>query len=480
MKRARVALAALGLSIGLGSVADAAGNGSNYIHLINGVDYFFLTGPYSGAIKGGRGIWRCFPSEILHSPTRVVDPADPNFGTYATKVCAIHWTVSGSPAHLLSFPNVTLTASDGKCHFTQSGGTALNFGLASVGVGSGLAVVGPLSGNGVPATNITSTAIVGLSIVNPAGAPNILVQLLLNLTGGVPSAITVPDGSSLALWHAEDNNQPGFGARQYWAGSLNERNICSGYSFLLSGGLTGTFTGAAFNSAWEWSTGVGTVDATFTNIVSVGASGAGPSGLDAHASTTAFAQPYDAGSGTRTVSVTGTTPFAFTSSTGNIFGFQSYDDTNPNGGGNRLVLGNLWGLSPGGAPVCNNRAPGFVQLPTGGPGGPTLSTLIPEQPRLVGKIDGTFSTWISLHPFTGHSTIPGGNNIPWFPAAATKPGGSTGNTGGVAFTLPPLPALVGLQLFTYSVALNNAGTAITKTFNNGHSHSNGVDILFFP
>jgi hypothetical protein len=244
------------------------------------------------------------------------------------------------------------------------------------------------------------------------------------------------------------------------------------------------FTAFAFNSAWEWSTGVGTVDATMTNIVSVGASGGGPSGLNAHASTTAFVQPFDQGTGTGTVSITGTTPFAFTSSAGEIFGLSTYDDTNPLGGTQRLVFLNVWGLmTPSGTPTCSRRDPNFVQLATGGPGGPALTTLIPQEPRVVGKIDlATIALlsnplWLAA---TIHATVPGGNNIPWFPAAAGQPSGSTGNTGGFALPIPQLAQLIGLQCFLSSVTLNAGGNAIAKFLNNGHSHSNGYSFLMFP
>lgn len=449
MKLGRLAVASLAVSVGLGSMAEA-GNGSNYIHMINGIDYFFGTAPYTGP-AGLRGTWRCFPGDNLHSPTQVTDPGSPVVGQYATKICAVHQSVSASPGFTVVWPNITLSTSDGKCHFLASSGTAVNFAVASTGA-AGFAVIGPLTGQGAPATISGAWVIGGSGFTNPFSAPNIIVATVLNLIGlfGSPSAIPVPDGESLTLWHADPNNQAGAGTRMYYTGSLDERNICSGYSFLLSGGAGSALTAIGFNSAWEWATGIGTVDATMTNVVSVGASGGGPSGLNAHASTTAFAQPYDPGTGAMTVSVTGTTPFAATSSAGDILGYQTYDESNPFGGANRLIFLNLWKLNVLGLGSCVNGGtanPNVITLGTGGPGGPQLSPL-GTKPRVVGQLD-TISLTLASNPiWTGatiHGTVAGGNNIPWFPAAAGI-GGSTGNTGGFAIPVPAIPQIIGVKI----------------------------------
>ena len=472
MKLGRMGVAALAMSLGFGSMAEA-GNGSNYIHLLNGVDYFFLGAPTNGNLQG---IWRCFPGQNLISPTLVTDAANPAVGTYAAKVCAIHMTVNGSPAGPLLFPTISISTSDGKCQFTQSGGTALNFGLASSG--AGLVVVGPLSGNGVAATNLAlQITLAGASITNPASAPNILVQLALNLTQivGSPSTIPVPEGDSMTLWLQENDQQTGPGNRMYWAGSLDERNICSGYSFLLSGNGT---IGIGFNAAWEWSAGIGTLDATMTPAIT--STGGGPSSLNAHAGT-AFLQNFDQGTGTQTISISGTTSFPATSTVGEFLGFAHYDESNTFGGSGKLVILNLSGLEIAGNPVCSNRAPTFVQLPTGGPGGPVLTPL-GNMPRSVAQFDGATTALLSGGFWTlatNHTGIPGGSNIPWFPAGAGI-SGSTGNTGGFVIPIPPLATLIGLEVYTSALSLNGAGTGIAALANNGHSHTNGHATLFFP
>lgn len=481
----------LPLSLALAVTADAeAANGSNYIHLINGIDYFFSTSAYTGA-PGLRGAWRCFPSEVLHSPTLVTDPANPAFGTYASKVCAVHFNEVTSAGSTMTFPNLTLSTSDGRCHLLRSAGTGWNFGLASTGAATGFAVVGPLSGHGAPATISGTWTIPNITVVNVSGAPNIILSLTFLLDGsfGGLSSVPVPDGDGLTLWLADATNQTGPGLRHYFTGSFDERNLCSGYSFLLSGGSLGAVTSFGFSPAWEFAMGIGTIDATMTNIVTVGASGAGPSGLNAHTSTTAFAQPFDQGSGALTVSVTGTTPFAFTSSTSEFLGFATYDENNVFGGSDRIVMTDIWRYTADGSTHCVNGAaqnPALVTLPTGGPGGPVLSTL-GNQPRSVARCD-TLAMALLANPATlnamRHGTTPGGLNVPWFPAAAGSLGlgisGSTGNNGGAVIPIPPLPALVGIQLFSSSLALNASGTAIAKLANDGHSHSNGSALTFFP
>ena len=454
-----------------------AGNGSNYIHLLNGIDYFFLQAPTNGNL---RGVWRCFPADVLHAPTRVVDPTNPEVGNYAAKICAIHMTVQGSPAGPLLFPAISISTSEGTCHFTRSSGTALNFGLVplpSAGTNVGV-VVGPLSGNGVPASNVTTQVVIlGASITNPASAPSIAIQLALNLAAlpGSPSTIPVPDGDAMTLWHQENTAQTGPGNRMYWYGSLDERNICSGYSFMLSGNGN---TALGFNSAWEWSAGIGTLDATMTATIT--STGGGATNLNAHAGT-AFSQPFDQGSGVRTVSLTGTTPFPATSTNGEFVGFAHYDESNAFGGSDKLVMLNLQGFESTGSATCDDRSPTFVELPTGGPGGPLLSPSL-NAPRSVARIDAltinllSNPVWIAA---TTHRGLPGGSNIPWFPAGAGI-SGSTGNTGGFVLPLPPTATLAGVKLYHSAVSLNATGTAIAALANSGHSHTNGGSILFFP
>ena len=470
-----IILTVLAIAAFWGSPRADAGNGSNYIHLLNGLDYFFLGSPPNGALQG---IWRCFPSDVLHSPTLVVDPSNPEVGSYASKVCAIHISGSTPPGGVFVFPTISISTSDGDCQFLRSGGTALNFGLVplpSIAPNVGF-VVGPLSGNGVPASNlVTQLVLTGTSITNPASAPSIIVQLTLALAGvpGSPSAIPVPSGDAMTLWLQEDPAQTP-STRMYWAGSLDERNICSGYSFFLSA------SGAAFgfNSAWEYSTGVGTVDATLTAMIT--STGGGPSSLNAHAGT-AFTQPVrsrlrrphrlDHRDDAVPRDVDG----------GRDARLLHYDERNAFGGFGRLVVLNLWGVEATASATCSDRSPTFTKLPTGGPGGPVLTPLL-TAPRSVAQIDSlalhllSNAVWIAA---TTHSGVAGGSNIPWFPAGAGI-SGSTGNTGGFALPLPIDPTLIGTQVFYSSLSLDAAGTSIAKLAAGGHSHSNSGSILFFP
>jgi hypothetical protein len=207
MKLGRFAVAALALSAVLVSAQKAeAANGSNYLHLMNGVDYFYGKTPTAGAYAG---IWKCFPSEMLHSPTLVVDPASPLVGTYSTKVVTMHFTVTASAGNLINFPTVALTSAVGTCDFLTSAGT-LNYGLFSV-AGFGTIVGGPLNG-GTGIVNLLA-GVANVQITNPFTSPGTIVQLALNLSAlfGIPSTIAVPEGESLVYRVQDDPNQFGAG-----------------------------------------------------------------------------------------------------------------------------------------------------------------------------------------------------------------------------------------------------------------------------
>ena len=466
----RLRAALVGSLVLSGSLA-FAGNSSNYIHLLNGVDYFFLQPPTQGAL---RGIWRCFPGQDLVAPTLVTDPASPAIGTYAAKVSAIHMTLNSSAGYLFFFPTLSISTSDGACHFLQSSGS-LNFGLVSTS--GGPVVAGPLSDHGVPSSNLALQLVLqGTTFQNPSTGPNILAQFALTIDpiAGLPSTIPIPEGDSMTLWVAESTRQTGQGNRMYWTGSLDERNLCSGYSFMLSGNGN---TALAFHSAWEWSMGIGTLDATMTPIIT--STGGGPTSLNAHAGTS-FSQPFDQGSGVRTVSLTGSTPFPATSTHGEFLGFAHYDENNAFGGSDKLIVLNLWGFDATGVASCS-PSPTFTRLPTGGPGGPALS-LQQNAPRVSARIDALVwtllanSAWIAS---TTHRGMNGGSNVPWFPAGAGV-SGSTGNTGGSVCPLPTTATLVGVELYMSGVSINAAGTAIEPLANSGHSHTNGGSLRFFP
>ncbi len=427
-----------------------AGNGSNYLHLINGLDYFFGKTPPAGNFVG---IWRCFPSSILHAPTLDTNPLNPTFGTYATRLCAIHVTITASALSTISFPTIALSSSAGKCNFLTSAGTT-NFGLFSV-PGLGIVVAGPLTGNGgpVPVVNLL-VGIAGTSIPSPTTGPNQIVQLAISLVGvlGLPA---VPEGDSLVLWIQDDPNQFGAGTMQYWTASGDEQNLCSGYSFLFSGS-----SGLAFSFApsFEWSVGLGTLDATLTTT------------------TASLALPFDAGSGSRTVSITG----------GGIvpprLGLAVYDEASLTGT-SRLGAANCMGFNLAGA-TCDDRSPTFVSLSAGGPGGPVLGAAIPEMPRSVGKIDACTNallgnpTWVAA---TNHNTFPGALTVPWFPFPAGNSGSNaSGVNGGFTLPIPPLTVLIGAQLYFWSWPVDPTNSFLDFNVNGGHSNTNGYDVIFFP
>jgi hypothetical protein len=483
MKLGRLGAAAFAL-VAFGASAEA-GNGSNYIHLINGIDYFFGKAPVSGNFNG---IWRCFPADTLYSPTKVVDPAGTVApGNYATKVCAVHVSVAASANKVVTFPTLTLSSGDGDCAFLNAGTGGLNYGLGSIG-GFGTFVVGPNNG---PSGTVNLLAAVGnLTVLNtwggagPTGATVAALFFNLSQIFGSPSTIAVPEGESLVVWLQDDPNQFGPGQIQYWTGSNDERNICSSFSFLLSG----SGSAFAFLPNFEWCLTIGTLDATLNQFVfSLEALGLGGNGgTDAMAVST-LAQPGDQGTGMRTISITGTDPFQSGGSIGSeIIGWNVYDENNPFGGSNRLTFINLWSLDIFGNPYCalgnHLNAPNQLVTPTGGPGGAPMSTLIPQEPRFVGQVDAVSNAllknglWLNFGQF---AVTLAGINFPHFPAAAGISGGS-GNTGGAAFTVPPLASVIGVELFAWNVNLTASGTAIAKTANNGHSHTNGSPWTFHP
>lgn len=475
MKLGRLAFAGLALSAAMFAAPQAvAGNGSNYVHLTNGLDYFFGKTPPAGNLVGA---WRCFPSDMLHAPSLAL--AGPQAGTYATKVCAVHINVTGSPGSTLAFPTIALSSSTGKCNFLTSAGT-LNFGLFSV-AGFGTIIAGPLTGNSGPVAAVNLLAgVAGAAITNPAAAPNVIVLITLNLVGVFGNTIDVPVDESLVLWVQDDPNQFGTGTMQYWTGSFDERNLCSGYSFLFSGG---TGTAFAFQAPIEWAIGFGTQDATLTTAIN--SLGAGPSTLNAHDALQGFTPGFDAGSGTRTISITGTGGTALGSaSIGSEFlAFNVYDEEGPS---NRLAIANIPGFDPTAQATgtCNNRNPNYIAFPTGGPGGPVLFGGVPEMPRSVGKID-TLATvllgngiWIAS---TNHGTIAGGNNLPYFPQAAANGGSNAGgNVGGFPIPIPPFPTLPGIELFFWNFNVDPTNSFLDPAAGGGHKLTNGYPILFFP
>jgi hypothetical protein len=487
MKLGRVAVAAVVLSAVMFADTKAeAANGSNYIHLMNGVDYYFIKTPTLG---NRPGIWRCFPHEMLHAPTLVVDAANPFVGTYAMKINAVHLTVTGSTGFLLQYPIIALSSNAVHCNFFTSGGS-LNWGLASVaGLGVGPFIIGPV-GNGTTPINLL-LIVTGLSITNPGAAPGAIVQLALNLTTlmGSPSTIGVPEGESLTLYIGDNPNCLGPGTMQYWSGSVDEQNLCSSFSFLWSAGTGFVF---AFIPVFEWAIGLGSLDATMHTCITDGLTAGVDVGLgDAMSPYWGFNPGFDQGSGSQTISITGT------AGGGELLGISVYDEDNQYGGSGRLALCNVMGIdgTASGLGTCVTRPmgpggvpSGWISLPTGGPdllGLIKLAPFLPQDPRSVGQLDVLTNAllanaiWIMS---VNHNTTPGGMFIPWWPAnsGVISGGNMTGFNGGFAIPIPPFPTLPGIQLFFWNWATNASNTAFDHGQNAGHSLSNGYPVLFFP
>lgn len=437
-----------------------AANGSNYLHLINGLDYFFGKTAPAGKF---RGIFRCFPSEMLHSPTLVVEPTNPLAGTYATKIVALHFTVFAAPSKLITFPTVALTSAVGTCGFLTSSG-ALNFGFLSVS-GFGRIMGGPLDG-GTGIVNFLG-GVQNIQVLWP-GHTNAIVQIGLNLTAlhGSPSTIAVPEGESLVYWVQDDPNQFFPGLRQYWTGSVDEQFLCSlSHSFMLS--TSGTVL--SFQPWSEFSIGLGTLDASMTPVIT--SLGPGISGLNAHDGSLGFSPGFDQGSGTLTISATG-----FTGG-GEFLGFAIYDENNQYGGSSRLAIANL----PGTSGTCA----GYIPSPwPSGFGGSVLSSIIPQSPRSVGVFDPLTALllnnaiWVMS---TNHNTAPGSMNIPWFPAAADISGSNaTGINGGFVIPLPNCTALPGLVVNWWNWPTDPTNNFVDSAASGGHSNTNSYQTLFFP
>lgn len=469
-------------------VADAAAaNGSNFLQLMNGMDAFFggFLNPTNPPSNVTNGVWRCIPSQILHAPTRVSDPTDPLYGQYATKIDALHLTSCASTGAVATWPTIALSSGDSDCRVVVQG--SLNFGFASAaafgGSGLGWFAIGPTSGTTPPSLLllIFNTSFPGPHFAGPTGAIVYGVELEIAQQVGTVSAITIPENQSLTYWIADDKAESP-GAYQYFVGSTDERGLCSSLSFFASGVRA---VGTAV-SAWvvsrprteEWGMFISTVDGTLMAATA-------PTIMNPGSDTTmGTANPMDTGIGGLAVSLTGSTVEGGNGLGGHeILSFNGYDQNNAFGGAPRLLIANLAAFNSLGAPSCGAWSPGYVPTAFGGFGGPALSTAIPQQPRIVGKLDPLAITlltnplWLTL---TTHSMVAAGNQYPMFPGYPSQIGGSTGNTGGAGIPLPILPALVGAELCFSGVSLNAAGTSIAPIANSGHSHTHGWTTRFFP
>ncbi len=486
MKFGRLALAAAA-SMGFAAAA-LAGNGSNYQQLLNGEDFFY--GGFYNPIApvGTMGVWRCIPSDVLHAPTMTVDPNGTVApGNYATKICAVNFTACASTGIVAVWPTIALSSSDGDCRITAGTGTTLNFGFASsaafFGVG-GFGFFGFGPGNSSTGT-VNLLALIGNVqfggpfSITAAGATVYGLGLNLQAVFGSPSTIAVPEGESLTYWISESLTQ-GPGNYMYWTASEDERNICSSMSAIAS--AIGTPNGGVFRvpTNREFGMFISTLDSAMMAAVA-------PTAFDVGGANTTMAvlgtNAMDTGTGARTISLTGATPEGGNGLGFETLSFNTYNENNAFGTSGVLMFANLMAVNALGQPACGPWSAGYFALPTGGAGGPTLSSLIPQNPRIVGKLDIVALNLISNPVWTLstiHNTTAGGTEYPMFPGFTVTNGGNSGNTGGFAIPVPNLGALVGVQLMFSGVGLNGSNSAIAKTSNNGHSHTNGYATMFFP
>lgn len=482
MKLGRLAMVGLALSL-FGSSA-FANNGSNFWHYTNGTDYFFgflPSLPYDSAT------WRCFPGAINHAPTKVVNAADANVGTYSSKIDAMFYDVDGNDpvSGAMILPYIAVWSNVATCATVTTGGPQF---LYFTGAGVGPVVGGP----GVPANPATNRFFFPLLSVGGAAPPPFINSLKLSIipSPGFPSAITIPEGETTVLSHPDPAVVNPAGGGQYFIGSVDDRRVCSYFS------NTGMFIPTvvpSFGKAYflinffflpvpiEWGSEVGTIDATCEVVQKT--AGPGASGLNAHAG---LGVPYDAGNN-GVVSMSGSS-IVFPQA-GENFGIQSYDANNAFGGSNHVSLINFAGFDPGypgiggGGIVPCPTAGGFIGtiLGTGGPGGPALGGPLPQAPRSSGKFDFVTNNllanpiWIFA---TKHGVSAGGNNYPQYPAPAAI-GGSTGNNGGAMIGIPLLPALPGLEFCVWQLCLNPGG-GLAVNAANGHSHTNTAPVYFAP
>lgn len=514
MKLGRLALGAVALAFGLVGGDAVAANGSNFTHLQNGPDYFFIK---AFPVTRGNGIWRCTPEETLHAPTKVIDAGDPLVGTYATKITHLHLSYTAGVGHAAAFPLVAISSAPGTCAFFTPAGMpspALNWFLASPApIPSIFPIVGPAN---VGAIDVRSMGLPGLvpSIavelflvsvnIPPIAGPSTGILIAIDLVNGFGSAmplgtaLTVPEFHNLTMFIADDVNATGAlntagGAEtQYWLGSVDERSLCStSYSYLLSVGIGTVF---AFVGRFEWTSGQGLLDASMTTMV------AGRPTTDFQAGLMIVNNPYfplnmgDAGSGTLTVSITNAdASMQAALMAPGILGFATNDENNLKAGTGRLVLLNTDSVVAAGPGVCaRNGDPTLIRIPTGGAGGTGSPDAVlgmgPTMPRLAGKFDalsGVLASGPFITPiFAGHNTGLGLGPNAFFVGFPADTSGCTACPGSLGGFLPwAAPSSVGVRFCAYSANLNTtfpAASFIANTANKGHSHSNAYSYTSFP
>lgn len=481
-------LAAVACVLGLLASSASAGNGSNFVHYNNGIDWWFYfppTGPTPGS-----SYFRCFPGAINHAPTVVVNPADPNVGTYAQKIETLYVSVMNFSGFIL-LPMVALTSSPGTCAFTSTAGSAVffNWGAALFSTAAPPVAVGPLNGGGFGAVIAHAAGTIGIPVGTAAGGFQISIGF-----GGV-SAVSIPEGNATTWAIAEKpygSVAPVGGV--YWTGSTDERKVCtfdptSAYIYAAGTSFFGTYwvIATGYASGWdpsmpsgsyspyymvEYGMGYSTVDAV-VEVANNPAAIFDPPGPGNHAG---YPAPFDLGNN-HALSITGTTVHTWTA--GETWSLASYDDVNANPGtGVHLSLLNWSGF---GAATCA-RSHSLYNVPTGGPGGAPFGGPLPQAPRSTGQIDSVTTTLLANVLWLG-GTLTGiapANLFQPFWSIPAGMSGHSGNNGGFMIPIPPLPVLIGIEVTAWQWGMGGPGGPIQINAANGHSLTNCFPVQFYP
>jgi hypothetical protein len=504
MSRGRVAAIALACAAFCSTQAQA-GNGSNYIHLMNGVEYAFSPLPLVDQTQNFfNGIWRCFPADMTHAPSLVKNPNEPLFGTYSLKVNTVHINAGGNKP-IFDFPNVVLSSNYGDCRFlTTAVAQQINFApvnFTGIPAALNLAVIGPMNDPAPtpnPLQDINVHFLVGGVQIASAGPG--LAQLLFvnvfNIFQGT-SAIPVSEKENVTLWVRESHSQSVPGGVQYWMFSGDERMVCTAQSssFLAFQSAAGPITvgqlratAGATIGGLEWGIGLGVEDATTNAVVNSIQNGVAGGGGIPNANSDVTWPPagpgmnppggFDAGQASRKISLSGTSLHASSSLGGETLGFASYDELNhhitnlghtANG---RIVLMELYQADPVAfgtitAPDCHDRSM-ITPAPGSFSNGPLVVLSGLSGSRIVGDFfpaggappdpqQGPYPSGSAFTVFapafvasagwlvvTSHDTLVGGIDLPYLPLPTLLVSGATGrsNVGtGTDFPLPP-PASV--------------------------------------
>jgi len=367
MMRGRVAAFAFACAL-LGSVQAEAANGSNYIHLMNGVDYAApgLIGgnlpPQVGPAFFNDGIWRCFDRDMSLAPSLVMDPTSPTFGTYSMKVTSIVVVMAG-PSTVMDFPNITLSSNFGDCRFittTSPGGTLVfNYAFRAFGgtfpnVYDGFALGprnDPTASVGAGVGDIEFEMYLG-NVLFLAGGPGTFTPVAFTIESQFSvSTVPISENHNTVLW-IRNSIQQGGGFNQYFMFSGDERMVCSGQSssFQTFSSVSPLTTAGAqpalglnpfplpsipiggLAGGWEWGIGLGTLDATTVAVVqALNSPLSSLPGNNANGNITwagAAQGGFDAGQAARKISLTGTYNHVSGSLGSARLGFASYDANN--------------------------------------------------------------------------------------------------------------------------------------------------------